>query len=79
MIGVKKYLRGKKGHVGIISVFIVLALFIVVATYYGTKTLSAVRAYVGAEGQWTKAQKEATHLLIRYSVEQDSAYYTQFQ
>ncbi len=79
MAGIKKHLRSKKGHIGIISVFVVLALFMVVATHYGTKTLSAVRAYVGAEGQWTKAQKEATDLLVRYSVEQDSALYIQFR
>ncbi|MDZ7682682.1 MAG: PAS domain S-box protein [Fodinibius sp.] len=49
------------------------------ATYYGTKTLSAVRAYVTGEGLWTKAQKEATHQLLRYSISEDSTHYKQFQ
>lgn len=79
MANLTKQLRSKRGNIAIISVFVVLALFIFVATHYGTKTLSAVRAYVGAEGQWTKAQKEATSLLIRYSVKEQPQLYKQFQ
>lgn len=74
-----KYINKRKSHVVIIAVFIVLALFMVVATHYGTKTLSAVRAYIAAEGQWTKGQKEATHLLIQYSIYQQPELYGQFQ
>ncbi len=79
MTDFKKSLRDKKGHVTILSVFFVVALFLVVATHYGTKTLSAVRAYVAGEGQWTKAQKEAASLLVQYSVEQEPDLYTRFQ
>ncbi len=34
----------------------------------GMETLSAVRAYVGAESLWSKAQKEAVHHLTRYAL-----------
>lgn len=70
--------RGRKEHAAIILVFAILALFIVATTYYGTRLLSAVRAYVGAESQWTKAQKEAVGLLFQYLVEQDADLYRRF-
>ncbi|TYP93614.1 PAS domain S-box-containing protein [Fodinibius salinus] len=79
MDSLKKRLGSQWGNTAIISVFIVFALFIIVGTHYGTKTLSAVRAYVGAEGQWTKAQKEATTLLIRYNDNEQPKLYEQFQ
>jgi len=34
----------------------------------GMETLSAVRAYVGGESLWSKAQKEAVHHLTRYAL-----------
>ena len=70
--------RGRKEHAAIVLVFMILALFLVGATYYGTRILSAVRAYVGAESQWTTAQKEAVGLLYRYLIEQDPHLYRQF-
>lgn len=79
MTDFKKNLRDKKGQITILSVFFVVALFLIVAAHYGTKTLSAVRAYVAAEGQWTKAQKEATSLLVQYSFEQEPELYNRFQ
>ncbi|HYL55224.1 MAG TPA: hypothetical protein VEU73_06575 [Gemmatimonadales bacterium] len=36
-------------------------------TYFGFETLSAVRAYVGGEGLWSKAQKDATYRLVRHA------------
>ncbi|MBN2732240.1 MAG: PAS domain-containing protein [Balneolaceae bacterium] len=79
MANLVKQLRSRRGNIAIILVFVVLALFMIIATHYGTKTLSAVRAYVGAEGQWTKAQKEATILLIQYSATRQPELYQQFQ
>ncbi len=79
MADLTKQLSTERGNVAIISVFVVLALFIIVTTHYGIKTLASVRAYVGAEGQWTKAQKEATNLLIQYSVKEQLELYNQFQ
>jgi len=74
-----KQLHSERGNIAISLVFVVLALFFIVTTHYGTKTLSAVRAYVGAEGQWTKAQKEATSLLLQYSIKEHPKLYRQFQ
>jgi len=79
MDGLNKQPHSQWGNIAIISVFVVLALFLIATTHYGTKTLSAVRAYVGAEGQWTKAQKEATMVLIRYSINEQPELYNQFQ
>ncbi|MES2016197.1 MAG: sensor domain-containing diguanylate cyclase [Pseudomonadota bacterium] len=46
------------------SAIIVLALAF---TYYGIGLLSAARAYVGGEGLWSKAQKDAVYSLARYA------------
>jgi len=69
----------KKTNAAIIIIFVVIAAFTFIAEHYGTKTTSATRAYVTGEGQWTKAQKEATHQLILYSIHQDTSYYNNFQ
>jgi len=69
----------KKTNAAIIIIFVVIAAFTFIAGHYGTKTTSATRAYVTGEGQWTKAQKEATHQLILYSIHQDTSYYNNFQ
>ena len=47
-------------------------------TYFGFETLSAVRAYVGGEGLWSKAQKDATYRLVRYARSGDTVEYRQF-
>ena len=48
-------------------------------TYFGFETLSAVRAYVGGEGLWSKAQKDATYRLVRYARSGDSVEYRHFR
>ena len=62
-------------NIVIILVFVVLAAFLVAATHYGTKSLSAVRAYITAEGKWTKAQKKTVNLLLQYSIHQEPELY----
>lgn len=62
----------------VISVFVLLALSLTVTTYYGNKTVTAVRAYVTGQGHWSKAQKDASLYLIRYVTEPDSSYYNLF-
>jgi signal transduction histidine kinase/ActR/RegA family two-component response regulator len=44
----------------------------------GFETLSATRAYVGAEGLWSKAQKDAVYHLVRYIYEGDTREYSAF-
>ena len=69
----------KKTNAAIIVIFVVIAAFTFLAGHYGTKATSATRAYVTGEGLWTKAQKEATHKLVLYSIHQDTNYYKSFQ
>lgn len=69
----------EKTNTAIIIIFVVIAAFTFAAGHYGTKTTSALRAYVTGEGQWTKAQKEATHQLLLYSIHQDSSFYNNFR
>jgi hypothetical protein len=49
--------------VGAMAVLIALELF---TLWFAMQTLSAVRALVGAEGLWSKAQKDAIYYLGRY-------------
>lgn len=72
-------IKTRKKNLAIIGVFLVLALFIAATTYYGTKTLSAVRAYVTAEGQWTEAKSRGIHLLLQYNNTEHPEYYDQAQ
>ncbi len=45
----------------------------------GFDALSSARAYVGGEGLWSKAQKDAVHHLTRYVYTRDSVEYRQFE
>lgn len=47
--------------------------------YFAMSTLSAVRAFVGGEGLWSKAQKTAVYHLQKYSRTHDLADYQQYQ
>src|ERR1700740_247106 len=49
--------------VGAMAILIAVELF---ALWFSIHTLSAVRAFVGAEGLWSKAQKDATYQLQKY-------------
>lgn len=48
---------------GIMILFITIELF---SLWFSINTLSSIRAYVGAEGLWSKAQKDAAYHLKRY-------------
>ncbi len=49
--------------VGIMALLIAVELF---TLWFAIKTLSSVRAYVGGEGLWSKAQKDAGYCLQKY-------------
>lgn len=49
--------------VGIMAMLIVIEL---AALVFSIRTVSSVRAYVGAEGLWSKAQKDAMYQLLQY-------------
>src|SRR5258708_4410956 len=58
-----------------------MALLIVVelgVLVFSINTLSSVRAYVGGEGLWSKAQKDAIYQLMRYGITHEEADYLKF-
>jgi signal transduction histidine kinase/ActR/RegA family two-component response regulator len=54
-----------------IALLVVIVGAVVLTSTLGLNTLSAVRAYVGGEGLWSKGQKEATRSLHRYAATRD--------
>lgn len=62
--------------VGIMALLIAVELFVLI---FSINTLSSVRAYVGGEGLWSKAQKDAIYQLLKYAHTHDEADYTRFQ
>jgi PAS domain S-box-containing protein len=61
--------------VGIMAVLIAMELF---TLFFAIRTLSSVRAYVGGEGLWSKAQKDAFYQLQRYNFTHDENAYKLF-
>jgi len=60
----------------LIAVLLVVVTAIMVALVaFGMDTLSSVRAYVGGEGRWSKAQKNAVHALGRFAATRDEGLY----
>lgn len=64
---------------GLIAAFVLFAASIILTGYYGNKVITGVRGFIHGEGQWTKAQKEATIALLNYVHHLDRNYYTEFE
>jgi two-component system, sensor histidine kinase len=62
--------------VGIMALLIAVEL---VVLFFSINTLSSVRAYVGGEGLYSKAQKDAFYLLLKYGLTRDEVDYRKFQ
>ncbi|MBI5003850.1 HAMP domain-containing histidine kinase [Candidatus Kaiserbacteria bacterium] len=62
----------------IIGLIVFLLLFGFAEFTFGMKVMSGIRAYVGGEGLWSKAQKAAVNDLTRYSESFDEADYQSF-
>jgi len=62
--------------VGIMALLIAVELG---ALIFSINTLSSVRAYVGGEGLWSKAQKDALYQLMKYARTHKEADYAQFR
>lgn len=62
----------------ITAVFIVIALSLVILTYYGNKTLVGARGFIAGEAHWSKAQKLSVLALLRYAHEGDEQYFREF-
>ena len=61
-------LPAPKKLVVILWLFLVVVVGLLSLSCMTIENLSAARAYVGAEGHWSKAQKQAVHDLLRYSI-----------
>src|SRR5580700_1520232 len=61
--------------VGIMALLIAIEL---VVLFFSINTLSSVRAYVGGEGLWSKAQKDAMYQLLTYARTRDEDDYRKF-
>lgn len=62
--------------VGIMALLITVEL---VNLFFSINTLSAVRAYVGGEGLWSKAQKDAAYQLVKYAGSHNEQDYVLFK
>ena len=61
-------LPAPKKLVVILWLFLVVVVGLLGLSYMTIENLSAARAYVGGEGLWSKAQKQAVYDLLRYSI-----------
>src|SRR5690349_17325138 len=65
---------------GLVVVFAVFSLgAIVISSYVVTSVLSGVRAYVGGEGLWSKAEKDSVFHLSTYAETHDEIDYQRFR
>jgi diguanylate cyclase (GGDEF)-like protein len=62
----------------IVWIFAAMVLGLFAFAYASISLLSAVRAYVGGEGLWSKGQKDAIYALSRYTLYADEADYQNY-
>jgi len=70
--------RGRR-LVLIVWLFVGIVVCLLIAAVYSVELLSAGRAFVGAEGQWSRAQKDAAFQLQRYALTGDEDYFENFE
>jgi diguanylate cyclase (GGDEF)-like protein/PAS domain S-box-containing protein len=70
--------RGRR-LVVIVWLFVGIVVCLLIAAVYSVELLSAGRAFVGAEGQWSRAQKDAAFHLSRYALTNDEDHYQAFE
>lgn len=69
----------KNSLIVIVWMFVAIVIAMLAFSYYSLGLLSAARAFVGAEGLWSKAQKEAVYMLSRYTLYSNPADFQAFQ
>ena len=62
----------------IVGLLLLILALSMVETIAAVKVMSGIRAYVGGEGLWSKAQKEAVNYLVSYSTSRNEADYREF-
>jgi diguanylate cyclase (GGDEF)-like protein/PAS domain S-box-containing protein len=75
--GVTAQPRGRR-LVAIVWLFAGIVACLLIAAVFSLGVLSAGRAFVEAEGHWTRAQKEAAYHLTRYALLRDETDYEAF-
>lgn len=68
-----------KKLVVILWLFLLIVVSLLGLSYLTIENLSAARAYVGGEGLWSKAQKQAVYDLLRYSISHSDADYQNYR
>jgi len=68
-----------KKLVAILWLFLVIVIGLLGLSYITIENLSAARAYVGGEGLWSKAQKQAVYDLMQYSISHSDADYQNYR
>src|SRR5437868_5898639 len=63
----------------IVALFVAIVAALVLLAAVEMQILSAVRAYVGGEGLWSKGQKGAVYHLLRYATTHDEDDYQSFR
>jgi diguanylate cyclase (GGDEF)-like protein/PAS domain S-box-containing protein len=61
------------------ALLVVMVVSLVALSAFGMRTISAARAYVEGEGQWSKRQKDAVSHLTRYAGSGSPADYASFE
>jgi signal transduction histidine kinase len=69
----------KRLNIILLTMVIVLSAIMILMNYYTIKILSASRAYINGESQYSKGQKEASGRLITYIYQQNETDYASFQ
>src|SRR3954464_6374008 len=63
----------------IVWVFVGIVMLLLGLTVYSSQLLSSGRAFVSAQGQWAKAQKDAVLYLTRYAMDRSEGNYEGFE
>jgi PAS domain S-box-containing protein len=70
--------EGKKHLFLLALLFSVTGFFLIAVNEVGDRLVSGSSAYISGEGQWIKAQKEATISLIEFTSKKDQQFYIDF-
>ena len=72
-------LPGTGRPVLIVWVFVGIVILLMGLTVYSSQLLASGRAFISAQGQWAKAQKDAVLYLTRYSMDRSPGNYEGFE
>lgn len=68
-----------RGLIAIVWVFVGVVILLLLLSSYSISLMSVGRAYVGGEGMWSKAQKQAVHALLRYTLDRQLSDFQRYE